>query len=137
MKKNNGFTLLELLVVIGIIGILMAVGVVNYTKAQQKARDSIRKTELKQLQNALELYKNDQAVQAFPATWASLVPNYVKATPKDPREKGTAGSWSDYTYTPGAGLTYTLTACLENINDPDGGAACSAGRGVLYTLTQP
>src|SRR3989344_2766478 len=51
-----GFTLIELLVVIAIIGILIAAATVSYTKAQQKARDNRRKSDLKSVQQALELY---------------------------------------------------------------------------------
>jgi prepilin-type N-terminal cleavage/methylation domain-containing protein len=52
--NNKGFTLLELLVVISIIGILVAMGSVSYTTAQKKGRDSKRKADLKAIQNAME-----------------------------------------------------------------------------------
>src|SRR3989344_8208732 len=51
-----GFTLIELLVVIAIIGILIAAATVSYTKPHQKARDNRRKSDLKSVQQALELY---------------------------------------------------------------------------------
>lgn len=54
MKK--GFTLLEILVVIGIIAILVALGATSYSTAQKKARDARRKSDLKSIQNALEQY---------------------------------------------------------------------------------
>ncbi|MGB9707409.1 MAG: type II secretion system protein [Microgenomates group bacterium] len=60
MKKrsifNFGFTLLEMLVVIGIIAVLMGMGAVSYSTAQKKARDAKRKEDLKTIQNALEQY---------------------------------------------------------------------------------
>lgn len=57
MKKFlYGFTLLELLVVIGIIGILVGLGAVSYSTAQKKARDAKRKSDLQTLQNCLEQY---------------------------------------------------------------------------------
>ncbi|MBI1871806.1 prepilin-type N-terminal cleavage/methylation domain-containing protein [Candidatus Collierbacteria bacterium] len=135
--RKNGFTLLELLVVVGLIAIIMAFAFTNYTKAQQKTRDIARKNDLKQVQKSLELYKNDQNPQTYPANWSSLVSSYIKAIPVDPREKGSDGSWADYTYVQGSAFTYTMTACLENTSDPDGGAACAAGRGKLYTLIEP
>lgn len=60
MKKNQkGFTLIELLVVIAIIGVLSTLAVVSLNNARQKSRDSKRVGDVKQIQNALELYYND------------------------------------------------------------------------------
>lgn len=54
-KKNNlGFTLLEMLVVISIIGVLVGVGAVSYSTAQKKARDTKRNMDLKAIQNCME-----------------------------------------------------------------------------------
>lgn len=54
MKK--AFTLLELLVVIGIIAVLLGMGAVSYSTAQKKARDAKRKSDLQSLQNCFEQY---------------------------------------------------------------------------------
>ena len=51
---RRSFTLLEMLVVIGIIAILVAMGAVSYSTVQKKARDAKRKTDLKAIQNVLE-----------------------------------------------------------------------------------
>jgi type IV pilus assembly protein PilA len=40
-KKQNGFTLIELMVVVAIVGILSAVGLPELTKAQDKAKDNV------------------------------------------------------------------------------------------------
>lgn len=54
--KNQGFTLLELLVVISIIGILLAMGSVAFTTAQQKSRDATRRADIKAIRNGFEQY---------------------------------------------------------------------------------
>lgn len=52
MKK--AFTLLEMLVVIGIISVLLSMGFVSYSTSQKKARDARRQSDLKALQATLE-----------------------------------------------------------------------------------
>jgi len=54
--KKKAFTLLEMLVVIGIIALLIGMGATSYSNVQKKARDTKRKTDLKNIQNALEQY---------------------------------------------------------------------------------
>lgn len=56
MKKNKGFSLLELLVVIGIISILLAIVASSYATAQKKTRDTRRASDLKTIQQAAEQY---------------------------------------------------------------------------------
>ncbi|MDP1722084.1 MAG: prepilin-type N-terminal cleavage/methylation domain-containing protein [Candidatus Gottesmanbacteria bacterium] len=56
---SSGFTLMELLVVMAILGILVTVGLTSYKSVQAKSRDSKRKSDLKQIATALEFYFND------------------------------------------------------------------------------
>jgi type II secretion system protein G len=58
-KKSKGFTLIELLVVIAIIGILATIVLVSLNTARQKARDSRRVSDLRQIALALEMYYDD------------------------------------------------------------------------------
>lgn len=53
---RKGFTLLEVLVVIGIISVLVSISIASYSTAQKKSRDAKRKGDLKAIQNALEQY---------------------------------------------------------------------------------
>lgn len=113
MQKTNqkGFTIIELLVVIVIIGILVALALPNLFSAQARGRDSDRKNELKNLQQRLETYFGDN--DSYPATLGDLDP--------EPSEDETEGPRGDaYTYTAGDdNQTYTLSADLENDNDKD------------------
>jgi general secretion pathway protein G len=84
-KKKNGFTLIEVMVVIAIIGILTSILVANFNDARKNSRDKIRKSDLKTIQLGLELYKSQN--NAYPTTaqgLALLTPTYVAQVPKDP-----------------------------------------------------
>jgi len=58
---RGGFTIVELLIVIVVIGILAALVIVTYNGIQQKARDTERKTDIKALQGHFEAYWADNA----------------------------------------------------------------------------
>ncbi len=65
-KKEKGFSLIEMLLVIAIISILSSVVYGNMTGARASARDSERVTEVGQIALALELYYNN--CRQYPAT---------------------------------------------------------------------
>ena len=58
--NKKGFTLVELLVVITVIGLLAAFAIVSLNSARVRARDGRRVSEIKQVQTALELYFNEK-----------------------------------------------------------------------------
>lgn len=58
-RSQAGFTLIELLVVISIISVLSGLILVNVVGVRERAADSRRKNDLRQLKNALRLYYND------------------------------------------------------------------------------
>jgi prepilin-type N-terminal cleavage/methylation domain-containing protein len=143
-KRQNGFTLIEILIVVAIIGILTGLVTVNLQSARERARDIQRKSDLKNIQNGLEMYKNDQRYPRYPADadWKDSengIADYMKGgVPEDPTHKSNPTGWSDYAFTLGAtNLQYTLVACLENSGDQDKDAANTCTTGYSYTLTQP
>lgn len=150
MKKNfikKSFTLIELLVVIAIIGMLSALFLPNFMGARERARDTQRKSDLKQIQKAFELYKQDQNPPAYPTSmptanncWSSGVNCtgniYMNKVPTDP-----SPNRQYYLSTNNSTLTYTLCACLENNSDPDAVSNCNVcetcSSGKCFVVNQP
>ncbi|MBU1200490.1 type II secretion system GspH family protein [Patescibacteria group bacterium] len=105
MKNKKGFTLLELLVVIGIIAILVSLATVAYTSAQKKSRDSRRQADLKAVQSALEVYYSEHSY-VYPTTCSSAGAYLKSAWPVDP--VGVA----PYIYSDAAGKCLVASYCI-------------------------
>ena len=127
-NKQGGFTLLELLIVIVIIGILALLIIPNITSAPKKARDTKRKTDITTVRKGLEeyfvnnnVYPSSSGAVGTAGVLAELQTGsapIVKVLPTDPKNTGAYV----YTYTPAnTNSTYTLTACLENDQDSSTG----------------
>lgn len=118
IRKSQGFTLIELLIAISIIGVLSSFLLANFVGVRQRARDGVRKSDLRQIQSALELFRSDQSTypsSPLPGCGSALTTGgttYMQKIPCDP------SSGAVYAYSVGAGnTTYSLIACLENGND--------------------
>lgn len=89
VRTRLGFTLLELLIVIAIIGILVSVGTASYSSAQFKARNSRRKQDMKSVQSALEQYygvNNEYPAASTPCNLGATSATYLPAgLPSDPK----------------------------------------------------
>lgn len=123
LSSSKGFTLLELLVVIGIIGLLASILVVNLTGARRKARDTKRVADIRNLQSASEDYYGRNG--KYPNTLADLVSGaQIPNWPLDPLAPTgtscTGNSDSCYwyaSYTPTGALgpqSYHFGASLED-----------------------
>lgn len=158
---SHGFTLIELLTVIGIISLLFAfmLSFINPAMQLKKGRDGVRKSDLRQIQAALEMYRAD--IGSYPAAVSNaLNPNcgttslgnascmviYLQKIPKDPKTDG------NYIYkSESPGTNYCIRTCLENTNDQQKdttndytpcqtyayAATCGPGSKWSYTLMNP
>jgi len=103
--SRSGFTIVELLIVIVVIGILAGLVFVQFNNVQGKARDSERKADIRLIESKLAEYRADNS--AYPAALADLT---------DIPADALAG--------PGNGETYTYAAtpadCTTDGNDCTG-----------------
>ena len=140
--KKNGFTLIEILVVIAIIAAIIAMAIPNFLSSRQRASDSKRKSEAVALKVALRLYYND--FNTYPDSFNGGVGklNYIKGCgaggtgqcpcsssldfasgaacdnvymKKFPSDLGT----SMYYYKATSGDDFCLRVLLNNASDPD------------------
>lgn len=133
-SKERGFTLIEMLVVIGIIAVLLGTLTTYYTSAQKKARDAQRRSDIKQISTALESYRQDTSNSQYPAalpacdsalTNTGATVTYMKKTPCDPKD---ATPTTKYGYSPdNTNITFALCACLENPTVSDGACTSCSG----------
>ncbi len=79
---ERGFSLIELLVVVTIIGILAGIALVNVSTAQRKAREAALKSNLHEMRKAIDNFYADK--QRYPSDLNELVPNYLRRIPPDP-----------------------------------------------------
>lgn len=82
-QRQRGFTLIELIVVVTIIGILAGVAISNVKYAQTKAREAALKHDLFEMRKAIDDYYADK--QHYPESLAALEQDkYLRKLPKDP-----------------------------------------------------
>jgi prepilin-type N-terminal cleavage/methylation domain-containing protein len=138
-----GFTLIELMVVVAIIGLLLAAGLASYTSVQKTARDGRRLQDVKAIQDAVEQYHGVTNLYPTAANFtntnmATYFSTGVIPTPPNAGTLVTGG--------PAAGLTayeYTATATADNYcvctgveNGLKGNASANAA-GVCTFVTTP
>lgn len=137
MKKRwaakKGFTIIELLVVIVVIGILVGITLVSYSGIQQRSRDSTRGSDITQLKIAIEKYHADNS--QYPAicgddagclmtSLATPLLPYLSAIPRDPQYVAMPGN--DYAYVRGPLIndSYAIKVVYE------AKAVCKTGQNV-------
>lgn len=152
VKKQgySGFTLVELMVVMVIIGIIMALSTSAYQGAKASARDAKRKADLEDIRAALEIYRADcgkypdaiTAGGAIIGTETACSGNsYMSQVPQDP-QNGTKSYRYEYKYD-STTKRYTLCSTQENSSATGFNCAndavknCGVAGACKYSVTSP
>ncbi|EKD82247.1 MAG: hypothetical protein ACD_39C01407G0003 [uncultured bacterium] len=88
-KNNSGFTLIEMLVVVSVLGILVSLAGHHHTRVLKKSQDASVMIELNCIRNAVHQFALDN-MGRFPQTLDELKPAHLKNLPKQWR--GSSGS---------------------------------------------
>lgn len=139
MKKERGFSLIELIVVITIIAVITAVGVVSFGGASKKSRDSKRMSDLERYRVALEMYR--QTNGSYPANFPTDLINasLIQSVLTDPKSGYT------YVYNQNGNYSYGLFAWVEDLGSTTGtytggscyGACGCSTNGCNYRVLNP
>ncbi|MGD8440041.1 MAG: prepilin-type N-terminal cleavage/methylation domain-containing protein [Holophagae bacterium] len=116
-RCTDGFTLIELIIVIAIIGILATIAVPAMQDAPTKAREAVIRADLYQMRSCIDQHLADKGV--YPESLQALVDTgYLRFLPADPFTGETEGVWREISAEP------TDIEDLEPIDDdlmPEGG----------------
>jgi general secretion pathway protein G len=126
-KQDAGFTLIELMIVMAIIGVLAIVAIPSFVGAIKQAREAVLKEDLHVLREAIDSYTMDK--QKAPQSLDDLVQEgYLKEVPVDPMTRA-KDSW----VTDSSDAMHSLDQTEPGIDDIHSGSQELGSDGQLYS----
>jgi general secretion pathway protein G len=125
-RSQSGFTLIELMIVMAIIGILATLAVPSYVTAVKHAREAVLREDLHVMRQAIDSYTMDK--QKAPQSLDDLVQSgYLKTIPEDPMTHS-----NDTWVTDQSQDMYSLDETEPGIDDVHSGSDESGSNGEAY-----
>lgn len=126
-KQDAGFTLVELMIVMAIIGVLAVVAIPSYIGAVRQAREAVLKEDLHVLRNAIDSFTADK--QKAPQSLEDLIQDgYLKSIPVDPMTRSNS-TW----VTESSDALHSLDQTEPGIDDVHSGAQDQGSDGQPYS----
>jgi general secretion pathway protein G len=126
-KKDAGFTLVELMIVMAIVGVLAVVAIPSYVGAVRQAREAVLKEDLHVMRAAIDSYTADK--QKAPQSLEDLVnEGYLRKVPVDPMTRA-ADSWQTST----SDALHSLDQTDPGIDDVHSGSQEQGSDGQPYS----
>jgi len=120
-KSEAGFTLLELMVVMIIIGVLAAIAIPSYLTQIKRAKEAVLREDLHVMRQAIDQYTVDK--QKAPQSLDDLVQSgYMKALPTDPLTNR-ADTWVTEQSDSYSSVDQTESGGMNNVRSGAGGVA--------------
>ena len=126
-KQEAGFTLMELMIVMMIIGVLTTLAIPSFVGAIRNAREAVLKEDLRVMRSAIDSYTMDK--QKAPQSLEDLVQEgYLKVIPEDPMTKA-RDTWTTDT----SDALHSLDQTDPGIDDVHSGSQETGSDGQPYS----
>ena len=126
-RSQSGFTLIELMIVMAIIGILATLAIPSFVVAVKHAREAVLKEDLQTMRSAIDSYTMDK--QKAPQSLDDLIQDgYLKSIPEDPMTHS-----KDTWVTDSSDALYSLDQTEPGINDVHSGSELTGSDGQPYS----